>query len=72
MIIERSAYSGIGKYSGRWLGDNYSSAKDMGQSVVGIMAQNIAGVPMVGADVCGFNGNTTAELCARWYMTAAF
>ena len=44
----------------------------MGLSVTGVMAQNIAGFTLSGADICGFNGNTTAELCTRWYAVGAF
>jgi alpha-glucosidase (family GH31 glycosyl hydrolase) len=72
MIIERSAYAGMGKYGSRWLGDNFSSAEYMGYSVTGIMSHNIAGIAMVGSDICGFIGNTTPELCARWYTLGAF
>jgi len=72
MIIERSAFAGMGKYGSRWLGDNFSEARYMGYSITGVMAHNIIGIPLVGSDICGFLGDTTPELCARWHMVGAF
>ena len=62
----------MGKFGSRWLGDNGSDEKLMGASVTGIMMHNILGIPLAGADICGFGGNTTPELCARWHIVGAF
>jgi alpha-glucosidase (family GH31 glycosyl hydrolase) len=71
-ITERSAFAGMGKYGSRWLGDNESEYGSMGTSVTAIMQHNILGIPFVGADICGFNGDTNPELCTRWHMLGAF
>lgn len=44
----------------------------MGHSVTSILQNNIAGIPLIGSDICGFKGDATPELCARWYTLGAF
>jgi alpha-glucosidase (family GH31 glycosyl hydrolase) len=37
-------------------------------SVLASMKMNMFGIPLVGADICGFGGDsTTAQLCTRWH-----
>jgi alpha-glucosidase len=72
LIIERSSFTGMGKFASRWLGDNFSNEQYMGFSVVGIQAHSIMGIALAGSDICGFIGNTNPELCARWHIVGAF
>ena len=71
-ILSRSNSFGIGKYSFLWLGDNFSKNEYIKYSVSGIFNYNIFGVPFIGADICGFNGDVNGKLCARWYNVGAF
>ena len=71
-ILSRSTYMGSGKFVQHWLGDNYATFEHMRYSVSGIYQFNLYGIPVVGADVCGFNGPTNPELCTRWYQLAVF
>jgi alpha-glucosidase len=36
-------------------------------SVKNTYEYNLFGLPFMGSDLCGFNGDATAELCTRWH-----
>uniref|UniRef100_A0A8C6T772 Si:ch73-12o23.1 n=1 Tax=Neogobius melanostomus TaxID=47308 RepID=A0A8C6T772_9GOBI len=71
-VISRSSFPSQGQYSGHWLGDNRSQWKDMVASIAGILSFNVLGLPLVGADICGFSEQTDEELCVRWSQLGAF
>ena len=66
LVISRSTFPGSGAWGGHWLGDNEASWDDLRASIPGMLTLGLSGVALVGADICGFAGPASRELCIRW------
>ncbi|KAF9528217.1 glycosyl hydrolases family 31-domain-containing protein [Crepidotus variabilis] len=71
-IISRSTFPSSGRWTGHWLGDNFSLWSYLRHSISGVLQFQIFQIPFVGPDTCGFAGNTNEELCNRWMQLSAF
>ncbi|XP_029922224.1 maltase-glucoamylase, intestinal [Myripristis murdjan] len=72
LMLTRSSFPGVGKYSGHWLGDNAANWNDIKWAIPGMLEFSLFGVPYIGADICGFFDDSSEELCRRWMQVGAF
>jgi alpha-glucosidase len=70
-ILTRAAYSGAQTVTALWGGDNSALWEHLAGSLPMLMNLGLSGVPFVGVDLGGFEGDTHAELLARWTQVGA-
>jgi alpha-glucosidase (family GH31 glycosyl hydrolase) len=62
---------GSHRYGFHWTGDNRAEWAYLKGSIADNFNFQLYGTQMVGPDICGFGGDTTEELCSRWFQLAA-
>lgn len=70
-VLTRSGYAGIQRYSAVWMGDNHSWWEHLFTHMPILMGMGLSGVPFVGCDVGGFQGDPSGELLARWMQVGS-
>jgi alpha-glucosidase len=72
-VLSRSTFLTSSVWTFHWFGDNYSAWDDYRLSMSQMLGFSaVHNMPMVGTDVCGFNGKAQEIMCARWAMLASF
>ena len=72
LMFSRSSYVGMHRYGGIWQGDNTSWWSHLELNVKMTANLNMCGFLYTGADLGGFNGDTTEDLLLRWLEFGIF
>lgn len=71
-LLSRSTFAGSGSFMGHWTGDIQSTWQDMKGTIADIFNFQMFGISYSGADICGFVGDATENLCTRWMELGSF
>ncbi|XP_064480495.1 lysosomal alpha-glucosidase-like [Ornithodoros turicata] len=72
LVMASCTFAGQGKWSGHWTDWPRSTWESMRESIPMLLTLNLLGMPFVGTDIGGSDGNTSDELYIRWHALAAF
>ncbi len=72
LIITRSGYSGMQRFSSVWTGDNIASIEHLWLASVQAQRLSISGVSFSGSDIGGFIETPSGELFIRWIQLGIF
>ncbi len=72
LIITRSGYSGLQRYSSVWTGDNIATFEHLWLADVQAQRLAISGISFCGSDIGGFINEPSPELMMRWIQLGIF
>ena len=72
LLFSRASYIGMHRYGGIWQGDNKSWWSHIRMNLRMLPSLNMCGFLYTGADIGGFNCDTTEDLLLRWYALGVF
>jgi len=72
LVITRSGYSGVQRYSSTWTGDNVASWDHLWMANIQCQRLSISGMSFVGSDIGGFIETPSGELYIRWLQLGIF
>ncbi len=71
-ILSRTGWAGTHSLAAVWTGDNQSCWEHLRSSIPELLSLSLSGFTLIGADVGGFEADTTPELLLRWLQLGAF
>lgn len=72
LLFSRASYIGMHRFGGIWTGDNHAWWSHLLMNLKMLPSLNMCGFLYTGADLGGFNADTTEDLMARWLALGIF